>query len=175
MTNRRLQFFLVATMGTLSLIGCNRTPSQSQMTQELSDFPYSQLKTAADVERAVEEATSNANVILLVHVSWAPMVQQRSRFAEFKRDFGLQHPDNDLEFRYIDCTPITSGYEPLRSLEGWIELEQKNNGTSLVHGYGELAWCKNGRVLHVERPLDFDSTDALIAKTVELGMANVAK
>ena len=107
--------------------------------------------------------------------AWAPMVHQRTRFAEFKRDYQLKHPDSDLEFHYIDCTPVASGYEPLRSLHGWQALEEENSGTSLVHGYGELVWCQNARVLHVERPLNFESTDALIVKTESLGMANVAK
>ena len=161
--------------GMMALVGCNQTSIQSQTSQELIDFPYTKLETVADVQRAVDEATSKPYAILLVHVSWAPMVHQRRRFAEFKRDFGVKYPTSDLQFRYIDCTPVTSGYEPLRKLDGWQELEEKNNGSSLVHGYGELVWCKNGRVLHVERPLDFSSTDGMIAKTESLGMAGDAK
>ena len=103
------------------------------------------------------------------------MARQRSRFAAFKRDYEIKHPTSDLEFHYIDCTPVTSGYEPLRKLDGWQTLEDKNNGSSLVHGYGELVWCKNGRVMHVERPLDFDSTFAMIDKTESLGMAGIVK
>ena len=168
----RFQFAAVMTLGVMALLGCNGTSNESQTPM---DFPYTKLETADDVQRAVDVATSKPNAILLVHVNWAPMVHQRTRFAEFKRDYQLKHPASDLEFHCIDCTPVTSGYEPLRNLDGWQLLEEENNGTSLVHEYGELVWCKDARVLHVERPLNFESTDALIVKTESLGMASVAK
>ena len=159
-------------LGIMALHGCNGTSNESQ---EPMDFPYAELETPEDVQRAVDVATSKPNAILLVHVSWAPMAHQRTRFARFKRDYQLKHPTSDLGFHYVDCTPVTSGYAPLRNLDGWKALEDENNGTSLVHGYGELVWCKDAHVLHVERPLNFESTDALIAKTESLGMVSVAK
>ncbi len=111
----------------------------------------------------------------LVHVDWAPMVEQRQRFAEFRFEFQVRYPKRNLAFRYIDCTPIANRYKPLRTLPGWKELEERNNGSSLVHGYGEIVWFKNGRVLHVENPLNFDSADALIEKTELLGMVDTAE
>jgi len=157
------------------LLGCDGMNSKTQPAEESSDFTFSRLESAEDVQRAVDQATSRPNSILLVHVDWAPMVHQRQRFAEFKRRYETRYPNSDLGFAYIDCTAITEGYAPLRSLPGWKELEEQNNGSSLVHGYGELVWCKNGVVLHVESPLNFHSADALIAKTESLTMGSNAK
>lgn len=171
--NKLLYISLVAfTCCVLVSVVYKREPLQ--IAEHLLDFPYSKLETAEEVQRAVDEAVSNRNVIFLVHVGWAFMEQQRSRFAAFKRDFDLKHPGSDLEFRYIDCTPITSGYVPLRNLDGWSELEEDNR-TSLLHGYGELVWCKEGRVLHVQRALDFADCDTMIAKTEALDMVSSAK
>jgi hypothetical protein len=142
---------------------------------EIEQFTFSRLETAEEVRFAVHDAASLPDAIILVHVDWAPMVHQQKRFTEFVRDYKAKYPKSDLAFRYIDCTPIAEGYEPLRSLPGWKELEELNNGLSLVHGYGELAWLKNGRVLHVERPLNFRTPDALVSKTESLGMAKTSE
>ncbi|MFO0942546.1 MAG: hypothetical protein U0930_17560 [Pirellulales bacterium] len=174
MSQQYLIAVLVFALALVLSIGC-AMKSETETAQEASELAYSRLKTAEKVQRAVNEATSHSNAILLVHVDWAPMTHQRQRFAEFKRSYKKRHPNIKLIFEYIDCTPITDGYEPLRSLPGWKELENQNNGSSLVHGYGELVWCKNGVVLHVERPLDFESADALVAKTEALGMASIAQ
>lgn len=123
--------FAVALMIAL---GCDRMKSKTQTAHTLSDFAFSRLETDDEVQRAVDEATSHPNAILLVHVDWAPMVHQRQRFAEFKRSYKIRYPNIDLVFEYIDCTAITDGYKPLRSLPGWKELENQNNGSSLVHG-----------------------------------------
>jgi hypothetical protein len=40
--------------------------------------------------------------------------------------------------------------------------------TSLIHGWGELVWMEKGRVLHVERILNYESTSELIQKTETL-------
>ncbi|WP_339730869.1 hypothetical protein [uncultured Gimesia sp.] len=158
-----------------ALPGCDRMEPEGQAVELMQEFTFSQLKTAEDVQRAVAEATSHSETIFLVHVDWAFMVFQRKRFAEFERDYKTRYPKSDLAFRYIDCTPVTQGYKPLRSLPGWKKLEELKNGASLVHGYGELVWCKNGRVLHVENSLKFDSTDELIAKTKSLGMVSIVE
>ncbi|MGE3407575.1 MAG: hypothetical protein AB7I37_12220 [Pirellulales bacterium] len=136
------------------------------------EFRSARLDAAADVQLAVDEATSHKNAIILVHVDWAPMVPQRRRFEAFVLAYRTKNPEHEIAFRYIDCTPVCGGYEPLRSIPGWQVLEQINGGGSLLHGYGELAWIKNNRVLHVQRPLDFESVDALIDKTESLEMAN---
>ena len=171
---RRLHAALALTVVFFVSLGCDRMKSRTQIDKKLSDFAFSRLETVEEVQRAVDQATSRPNAILLVHVDWAPMVYQRQRFAEFARSYKTKYPNSDLIFEYIDCTEITDGYEPFRSLPGWKALEDKNNGSSLVHGYGELVWCKNGGVLHVERPLNFESAEALIAKTESLGMGSIA-
>lgn len=162
-----LHFVPLFVLALTALIGCNRMSHEPeiQAADKDDEFTFPRLETAEDVQHAVDEATSHPDSIILVHVSWAPMILQQKRFAEFSRSFKSRHPNSELAFRYIACTPITEGYKPLRSLPGWKELEELNNGSSLVHGYGELAWVKNGRVQHVQRPLDFDSPDDLVAKT----------
>lgn len=167
--------FLAFAVGLVASLGCNRTEPKGQAAQNVRGFAFTRLKAIEEVQRAVDEAKSHSNAILLVHVDWAPMIHQRKRFAEFEREYKTRYPKNDVAFRYIDCTSITEDYEPLRSLPGWKELEKQNSGSSLVHGYGELAWVKNGRVLHVERPLNFDSVDGLVAKTVSLEVGSIDK
>lgn len=162
-------------MALLVSLGCDHMKSTTHTAEELSELAFSRLETAEDVQHAVDRATSRTHAILFVHVDWAPMLHQRQRFAEFKRAYKTRYPKSDLIFKYIDCTAITEGYEPLRKLPGWTELEAHNNGASLVHGYGELVWCNNGRVVHVESPLNFGSANALIAKTESLGMGSIAK
>jgi hypothetical protein len=170
-----LHFVLVLTVALTVSLGCDGMNSKTQVSNDSFDVVYSRLNTAEDVQHAVDKATSHPSAIILVHVDWAPMVHQRKRFAEFKHDYMTRYPNSDLVFEYIDCTAISDGYEPLRSLPGWKELERFNNESSLVHGYGELVWCKNGSVLDVERPLDFESTDALIVKTEALGIDSNSK
>ena len=175
MTQRCLQFVFVFIVASIVLTGCDRMKSKTQATTQSADVVFSRLETPEDVQRAVDRATSQRHAILLVHVDWAPMVEQRQKFAEFKRRYRSQYANSDLVFEYIDCTAISARYEPLRTLPGWKELENQNNGSSLVHGYGELVWCKNGTVLHVENPMNFESADALVAKTEALGMEKIAK
>ncbi len=172
---RRLHTLLAFTLSLMVLLGCGGMNPATPTAEESSDFVFSPLENAEEVQRAVSEATSHPNAILLVHVDWAPMVLQQERFAEFKRAYKTKYPQSDLLFAYIDCTAITDDYAPLRSLPGWKKLQDQQGGSSLVHGNGELVWCKNGVVLNVENPFAFESTDALILKTESLGMVRTAK
>ncbi|WP_145453696.1 hypothetical protein [Gimesia panareensis] len=175
MTHWSLHFVFLFALSFSALPGCDRMGSKHHAVEPMLEFTFSQLETAEDVQHAVDEATSHSEAIFLVHVDWAPMNLQRQRFAEFQRDYKARYPKSGLAFRYIDCTPVTQGYIPLRALPGWKQLEELKNGASLVHGYGELVWYKNGRVLHVENPLNFDSLDELIAKTESLGMGAIVE
>lgn len=169
--------FLMLAICSIALQGCgNRKSDPATKTgQPLIPLEFTQLETESDVQAAVDEATSHQHTIIFVHVDWAPMFFQRQRFAEFKQAFQAKYPGNDLAFRYIDCTPVTDGYKPLRSLAGWKELKESKGNNSLVHGYGELAWVRNRHVMHVERPLDFSDANALIEKTESLAMTENAE
>jgi hypothetical protein len=123
--------------------------------------------SASDVQRIISTAAAADRAILFIHVDWALMEPQRTRFVEFINDYLRLHPQDDLGFYYVDCTSVTDGYAPFRSLTGWRELEVAA-GTSLIHGWGELVWMEQGRVLHVERILNFESTSELIQKTEAL-------
>ena len=141
------------------------------MTNKRKSYPFSRLESASEVQRAIDEATSNRIVVFLIHVDWAPMKLSHHRFAEFEREFKLEHPKSSLQFRYIDCTSVSDDYGPLRCLKGWQEIEAQRSDSSLVHGYGELAWCKEGRVVDVQDPFNFATANALIDRTIELGLA----
>jgi hypothetical protein len=104
---------------------------------------------------------------MFIHVDWAIMEPQRTRYRQFVSDYLQLYPGDDLAFYYVDCTSITDGYAPLRRLTGWAELEDAA-GTSLIHGWGELVWLEQGRVLHVERIMNFKSMSKLLQKTEAL-------
>jgi hypothetical protein len=92
------------------------------------------------------------------------MEPQRTRFDEFVSEYLRLNPRDNLGFYYIDCTSITDGYAPLKKLTGWAEVEGAA-ATSLIHGWGELVWMEQGRVLHVERILNFRTISQLLQKT----------
>jgi hypothetical protein len=154
----------------ITLFGCIRSEEpQGMMTVEdlVTSLNAARLETEAAVQAAVSNAANARAAIIFVHVDWAPMEHQRRRFAEFAVEYQRIHPDLPVHFHYVDCTPVSDGYAPLRSLLGWQELEGAV-GSSLLHGWGELVWMSRGRVLHVERILNFDSVSALIHKTEAL-------
>lgn len=153
----------------LMIVGCDRNEpeSKTQVAGLVATFASASLETEADVANVVSNAAASQRAIMFVNLDWAIMEPQRTRFAQFVLNYRHKHPDDPVLFYYVDCTPVTNGYAPLRSLSGWQEL-QDAAGTSLIHGWGELVWMERGRVLHVERILNFDSTSKLIEKTESL-------
>lgn len=168
---------LCAVVCVLACVSCDRTepqvavivrPSVGLRVDEIvTSLEDASLETEADVERAVANASASERAVIFVHVDWAPMLQQQRRFAEFMLAYQQKHPTDPLMFHYVDCTPVTDGYAPLRSLPGWREL-QEAAGVSLIHGHGEMVWLKRGRVLRVEPILNFNSAAALVRKTETL-------
>jgi hypothetical protein len=149
------------------LLGCQQreyTPIEpvTQVQELARTLSAVQLRTEADVQGVVSHAAACERAILFVNVDWAIMEPQQTRFAQFAFDWHETHPNDDVQFHYVDCT-VTHNYGPLRSLAGWAELEKQAGG--LIHGWGELVWMEKGRVLHVERILNFQSSVQLIDKT----------
>jgi hypothetical protein len=154
---------------SLLLTGCDRPQNTPPISVEelTASLRAATLETEAAVERVVSIAAASERAVMFVHVDWAIMGPQRTRFAEFMRDYNRSHPGNNLGFYYVDCTAITSGYAPLTKLPGWAELEAAA-GTSLLHGYGELVWLERGRVVGVKQILSFATTAELMQETERL-------
>lgn len=159
----------------LMLLGCNGGSAPDEASPDsdwnvdviAASLKEARLKTEGDVQGAVTNAARSSRAVLFVHVDWAPMEPHRTRFAEFMVAYQRKHSDDPMLFHYVDCTSVTNGYAPLRSLTGWQALHDARGG-SLLHGSGELVWLERGRVLHVESILDFDSTAELLRKTKSL-------
>ena len=147
-------------------LGCERDSRNVDLPvkEMVASFGSARLETKEDVQRVVTNAALSERAIVFVNVDWAIMEPQRTRFAQFVINYHRKHPDDSVLFHYVDCTPVTNGYAPLKSLAGWRDL-QKAAGTALIHGYGEIVWMHNGRVLHVEGILNFETTEDLIEKT----------
>lgn len=169
MTYSHFLIRIPATICVLVFLGCDRHEESPEMPVDelVASLSSASLETEDDVQRVVSNAAASPRAVMFVHLDWAIMEPQRTRFVEFVLDYQRLHPDDPLLFHYVDCTPVTSGYRPLRSLPGWQELHEAA-GTSLIHGWGELVWMEHGRVLHVERILNFDSTSQLVEKTETL-------
>ena len=90
------------------------------------------------------------------------MKSQRRQFAEFAAAYHDTYPRSDVLFHYVDCTPVTQGYAPLKELDGWNDLR---GGSGPTYGYGEVVWMANGRVVRVEPITNSESTSSLIQKT----------
>lgn len=154
--------------------GCIRQEQdidQELQVHELVDsFARAKLETEADVRQVVSNAAASERAVMFINVNWAIMEPQKTRFAEFALAYQRKHPLKPVHFHFVDCTPVTSGYQPLESLPGWQEL-QEENGFAFIHGNGEIVWMKQGRVLHIYPILNFESVSELIKKTESLMLA----
>jgi hypothetical protein len=149
--------------------GCNHSEPKREVPLEelVVSLAHASLETEADVQAVVSDAARSPRAIMFVHVDWAIMEPQRTRFAAFMLEYYRTYPADPMLFHYVDCTSVTNDYAPLEALAGWQELENAA-GTSLIHGWGELVWMEHGRVLHVERILNFDTASELVEKTQSL-------
>ena len=136
-------------------------------TQEWMDtFQDTRLASEAEVQRVVDHAVQAERAILFANVDWSPLHPMKRRYGEFIQRWSEVHPETPIMFYYVDCTSITSGYRPLKSIPGWSELEE--NGSSAVQGWGELIWLQGGTVKHIEKILNYESSQALVDKTESL-------
>lgn len=145
-------------------------PKNGSLEASLKEqFASVRCETEADVDGIVAHAAACKRAIMFIHLDWAPMHGYHDRYINFILQYNEVHPGKPIHFHYVDCTPITNGYRPLKLLAGWKELQQEK-GSSLIHGYGELVWLENGRVLHV-KPLaevPSDQPAELLAITEEV-------
>ena len=149
--------------------GCNnRSPTPAIEVDDLvATFASVSNESALDVEHVVTNAANSERAIMFIHVDWAFTKLFQPKYAEFIIDYHAKHPDDNLLFHYVDCTPVTHGYKPLRKLPGWQEL-MDDAGNALIHGGCEIVWMERGRVLHVQRITDFDSASDLIELTEKI-------
>jgi hypothetical protein len=148
---------------------CQRAGREPTLHAEelVASFSRVSLKTEADVQRVVANAAHAERAVLFVNVDWSLLEPMRTRYAHFMLGYQQAHPNDGLLFHYVDCTPVSGGYAPLRALPGWTELEEARRA-SLIHGWGEVVWMAHGRVLHVEPILECGSPAQLVAKTERL-------
>lgn len=153
----------------LSLLSCrcDRPPAETPVDEFVATLERVDFDTEAQVETVVANAASSTRAIVFVHVDWALMAMQQKLFAEFFLDYQRRFPDDPVQFHYVDCTPVDHSYAPLKALAGWREIEE-SKGMSLIHGWGELVWMKQGRVVHVEQIINFNSAEQLTKKTEAL-------
>jgi hypothetical protein len=142
-----------------------RRQRAEEVDRLVASFEKASLETPEQVEHVVANAESSERAVLFLHVDWAVMAQQHERFAEFILDFQQAHPRDGVGFHFVDCTPVTRGYAPLRELNGWQGLEDHVGGSSLIHGWGEVVWMEGGRVLQVKPILHFESSEELVRFT----------
>jgi hypothetical protein len=168
MATSQFQTGIIA-FGIVIFSGCNQgEPERDEVMSTLvSSLEHANLETEADVQAVVSNATRSSRSVMFVHVDWAIMEPQRTRFAAFCLEYQRTHSGDPVLFHYVDCTSVTDGYGPLRALPGWKGLESAA-GTSFIHGWGELIWMDRGRVLHVERILNFETSTELVEKTRSL-------
>lgn len=155
MNSRRL--FLITSL--TALVSCRKSRSESDRRSEWLRFAErARMKRSADVELAVRNAQRSDRAVIFVHVDWSmDMYFVGPTFIEFCEAYNSLRGLPAVGFHYIDFSPATEGYLPLRNLDGWKELESQRGGGSLIHGQGEVAWLKRGRAVAVQR-IEYDMT-----------------
>lgn len=165
-----------AAFGTL-LVGlvAHLAARESPLARMIVPIRNADIETESGVQNAISNATSAKYAIMFLHVDWAPMELQRTRFAEFVLKFKQTHPNHLVQFHYVDITSAHD-YGPLRAMPGWKQLEYSGEfpGQSLIHGEGEVVWLKIGQAMHVERIENFKTATELIDLTEKLMPANDA-
>lgn len=148
--------------------GCQETgPSAESLAERLvAQFATISSETVTDVEHVVAHAANSERSIMFIHVDWSFMTLGQRMYSRFITEYFQNHPDDNLLFHYVDCTPVTNGYQPLWNLPGWKEL--MDSGNAGIHGWGELVWMDHGRVIHIQRIDDFDTANDLVEWTEKI-------
>jgi len=170
---KTLTSLTVAMFLAVVCFGCN--PGTSREAESSEAFPYPPVdellesfrtvsfETEEDVRAAIEVATKPPTSVCYLHLGWSiPSEWHKRTFEEFVVEYHRSRPESPFSFHLIDCTPITSDYSSLYPLPGW------ERGKHAIFGNGEIMWMRNGRVVHVESILGFDSVGDLIEKTATL-------
>jgi hypothetical protein len=152
-------------------IGCTSNERQSEFPTDdakklAKELWETCLDNKVDVEHAIQNARNAEQSVVFIGLRWSATSQWATfPYAQFMLDYNSSHPDSKLLFHYIDCTSLSDDYSPLTEIPGW------HDSGAVIHGNGELAWLKNGRVLRVE-PIcgfrDFRSIEKLTTITDEL-------
>jgi len=129
------------------------------------EFDVPKLKTPAQVQHALGNALASDRAVVFVHLDWAVMESQRDRFTRFMLAYHQQFPAHAVGFHYIDCTPISSDYTPLKSLPGWPGSGSEVFAQQGTGGWGDVIWLDHGVVRHVESILESQDATELVAKT----------
>lgn len=127
--------------GTLLICLVTHYASSKKSVSTLETFRFADSRTESDVDDAMATVVASHRAIIFLHVDWAVIEPQRSRFIEFMREYQRTHVVDSIQFHYVDITPSHS-YAPIRSIAGWKQLEDAA-GQSLIHGWGELAWLQD--------------------------------
>ncbi|MCR9209176.1 MAG: hypothetical protein NXI28_13170 [bacterium] len=153
----------------LLAIGCKNKVPDSELPSigELTRNFASVSDSDCDVQQIVDHALSRDCSVMFVHVDWAMTEIFHRQFAEFALEHHRLNPDSGLSFHFADCTSVSRDYAPLRAIPGWQKLIDEAD-IAMIHGYGEIAWIENGRVLHVQTICSFKTSAQLVEFTERL-------
>jgi hypothetical protein len=147
------------------VVGCTGTEVGIESNVIEIEFSVPHLETPAQVENALRNAINSDRAIVFVHLDWAIMQPQRDLFTRFMLHYHHRFPDRSVGFHYLDCTPITSDYTPLKSLPDWPGSGRNIYALQGTGVWGDVIWIDHGVVRHVETIMESDDADELIAKT----------
>ena len=128
---------LIVVGAILVCIGCSAEVSESRIDELAESMTSVDCKTGDDVRRIFGHAATSNRAVLFIHVDWNSMKSQRRQFAEFAAAYHDTYPRSDVLFHYVDCTPVTQGYAPLRELDGWYD---SRDGTGPSYACGDVVW-----------------------------------
>lgn len=156
--------FVVLLLAVMAL-GCTDTGVDIEQRAVAFNFPVPTLESPEQVEDALRNAINSEFAIVFVHMDWAIMQPQRELFISFMLRYHQHFPDRSVGYHYVDCTPITSDYTPLKSLPGWPGSGREIYARQGTGGWGDVIWIDHGVVQHVETIQESNDVDELIAKT----------
>ena len=160
---------MAAALWVAGFFGCNQPKPTSTLEVDalVAQFREVSNDTVEEVEQVVANAAQADRAVMFIDLDWALTALYYRTYAQFMIKYHARHPTDPLHFHFVDCTPITIDYKPLRELPGWQELIDES-GTALIHGCGEIVWLDQGRVIHVQQITDFNSAQELVKLTEQL-------
>lgn len=162
-------FTHLACLAFCLFFGCTKRIDPSVIELRRLSFEEAKGMSELDITNAVNNAARSKLAIIFVYVRWAPMRPQTDRFAELAIDLESTNSTPFIGLHFIDFS--SHDYKSLTTLPGWPTHEGIPE-VWRIGGNGELVWIADGRVLHIQTALDFQTSTELVRLTEKLFQLN---
>ena len=139
---------------------------RQEIAASLQDIPE---MSESDVDSILQHAMQSERAILFLDVDWSATAKYLlPRYVEYTLRYHDENATDPILFHYVNLTGLKGHSSQIKKKIPGLETIQRQRGTAVFHGNGEVVWLKNGRAVDIKPLMNLSSPEEFVNFTKQI-------